>query len=446
MRTHYLELRPRVVRDALIITLLISTFAALGPDLHGQGTGWSTQSSGVTTVLRSVRALTPSVCWMSGDNGVVLRTTNGGASWARVGGGAIGTQNIFALAAIDEQIALVASTSRIYRTTDGGSNWTLVFTQPGGFLDAFHMFDAANGIAVGDPVGGKWTILRTSDGGSSWNRIATEPDQVGGEAGWVNCLQVIGTSHIWFGSHNSRIYRSTDGGATWSSGQTPSTSCSSLWFNDTLYGVAGFTTGPAARTTDGGISWIPIDLPGTARTYGVAGAGKNDFWISKGPTVFRSTDRGNTWSPEYASVIGNALRHVQMATQGQTTSGWLGSESGGIAFFQGTMTNVGRDPEGAPASFRLSQNYPNPFNPSTKIQFTLPHKSRVTVVIYDLLGNEVTTLVDGQYEPGISAATWDGKDNVGNRVSSNVYFYKMTATPADGSAIFSSVRRMILLK
>ena len=68
------------------------------------------------------------------------------------------------------------------------------------------MIDASNGIAVGDPVGGKWTVLKTTDGGGTWARIATRPAQVGQEAGWNNALAVYGSTNIWFGTDSAKVY------------------------------------------------------------------------------------------------------------------------------------------------------------------------------------------------------------------------------------------------
>lgn len=81
------------------------------------------------------------------------------------------------------------------------------------------MVSATEGYGVGDPVGGKWTIVKTTDGGNTWNRMATEPTQVGTEAGYNNSLDIVGTN-IWFGTNTTKVYHSTDLGITWTSGAT----------------------------------------------------------------------------------------------------------------------------------------------------------------------------------------------------------------------------------
>lgn len=182
--------------------------------------------------------MSSSVAWAAGNGGRVLLTTNGGNAWSSVGGGAIGAADLYAIDAIS-------------------ASWDTVFFQSGGFLNAIHMFDATNGIAVGDPVGGLWTIIRTTNGGAPWARIATEPTQVGTEAGAKKSLAVVGTTNIWFspGSNTGRVYRSTDGGATRASSVLPFLQFTAgLAFSNTQYGVAGGTGGAAARTTDGGVT------------------------------------------------------------------------------------------------------------------------------------------------------------------------------------------------
>ncbi|RKY44197.1 MAG: hypothetical protein DRP88_08535, partial [Candidatus Neomarinimicrobiota bacterium] len=97
--------------------------------------------------------------------------------------------------------------------------------------------------------------------------------------------------------------------------------------------------------------------------------------------------------------------------------------------------------ERLPEVFKVHQNYPNPFNPSTTIKFDLPEDTRVSVVIYNILGNRVRTLVDNKmYRAGYHSLVWDGKDDNGNKVTSGIYIYRVQA----GSRV--STRRMLLIK
>jgi hypothetical protein len=96
--------------------------------------------------------------------------------------------------------------------------------------------------------------------------------------------------------------------------------------------------------------------------------------------------------------------------------------------------------EAIPTVYALEQNYPNPFNPSTDIRYAMPQSGNVQLVIYNMLGQEVRTLVSGQMEQGTHLVRWDGKDNSGRTLSSGVYLYRMQA----GSFIAS--HKMLLLK
>ena len=93
-----------------------------------------------------------------------------------------------------------------------------------------------------------------------------------------------------------------------------------------------------------------------------------------------------------------------------------------------------------PKEFGLDQNYPNPFNPATQISYRAPADGHVRLVIYNLLGQQVRTLVNGFTPAGAYTITWDGKDEVGRQVASGIYLYRMQADK------FSAVHRMTLLK
>ena len=87
-----------------------------------------------------------------------------------------------------------------------------------------------------------------------------------------------------------------------------------------------------------------------------------------------------------------------------------------------------------PEHYTVADNYPNPFNPVTTIRYELPEPSHVTLIIYDMMGREVRRLVNDVVEPGNHTATWDSRNNAGTVVSSGMYLYRFTATPAGGKS------------
>ena len=89
----------------------------------------------------------------------------------------------------------------------------------------------------------------------------------------------------------------------------------------------------------------------------------------------------------------------------------------------GTVSAAGD--AGVPTAFALAGNYPNPFNPMTTIRFDVPRTGRVTVDVYDVRGQRIARLVDGEVAPGRHTVVWDGRDRHGRTVSSGVYFYEV---------------------
>lgn len=101
-----------------------------------------------------------------------------------------------------------------------------------------------------------------------------------------------------------------------------------------------------------------------------------------------------------------------------------------------------------PENYELSQNFPNPFNPVTTINYSLPKSSNVKLVIYDVLGNEIRTLVNNvKQNSGSHNVEWDGTNNSGTGVSSGVYFYRISASSDEASSAgFVKTMKMILQK
>ena len=88
---------------------------------------------------------------------------------------------------------------------------------------------------------------------------------------------------------------------------------------------------------------------------------------------------------------------------------------------------VGRSPSQLPEKFSVSQNYPNPFNPSTTIEYALPEKARVTIDVYNILGQRVRRLVNEEMPAGVHMTVWNGTNENGRAVSTGLYFYRVTA-------------------
>ncbi|MEW5923440.1 MAG: T9SS type A sorting domain-containing protein [Candidatus Zixiibacteriota bacterium] len=93
-----------------------------------------------------------------------------------------------------------------------------------------------------------------------------------------------------------------------------------------------------------------------------------------------------------------------------------------------------------PTNFELGQNYPNPFNPSTKLDFAVPTFSKVNISVFNILGQKIATLVDGEYAAGYYSVDWDSRGDDGSEVASGIYFYKLEANN------FTDTKKLMLIR
>jgi len=397
---------------------------------------WVEQTSGIGTNIYSVSAVDDNVAWICSAGGVVRKTTNGGTTWAATTTNPT-TALLYNIFAFDANLALTTSSpggttgTNVYRTTNGGTSWTLVFNQPtaAAFIDAIWMTSATNGFMMGDPVGARWSLWRTTNGGVNWDSTGLYLAQNAGEAGWNNGMFVSG-NYIWFNTSATRIYYSSNNGASWTAQTIASQAFGTIWFNTLTNGMASSGTALSYTVNSGG-TWTPVTLPGTGTINGITGTGSN-WWVVRATTsIYRSTNNGTSWTTEYTAPAGNHT-HIMKAINGNRL--WAVRINGGIAKSDGL---IGIIPIGGetPTSFALSQNYPNPFNPTTDIKFSIPKTGLVKIAVYDAMGREAAVLVN----ESLSAGSYSVDFNASN-LSSGIYFYTMF------SGNFKETKKMILVK
>jgi hypothetical protein len=90
--------------------------------------------------------------------------------------------------------------------------------------------------------------------------------------------------------------------------------------------------------------------------------------------------------------------------------------------------------------FALANNYPNPFNPVTTIDFSIPNSAKISLVVYNALGQKVRTLIDGSVQAGAHSVQWNGRNDLGQMLSSGIYFYTLTS---DANTM---TKKMVLVK
>jgi photosystem II stability/assembly factor-like uncharacterized protein len=254
---------------------------------------WKRVPVATTASFRGLSAVTADIVWASGTRGTVIRTVDGGKTWAvRTVAGAE-NQDFRGIRAFDADSAIIMSTgnaekglARIYRTSDGGQNWTLVFETKttGVFFDSIAFWDLKRGVVLSDPVDGHFVLFRTDDGGTTWMQIppASLPSALKGEGSFAasnSCIALQGEKNIWFvtgGASVARVVRSNDGGETWDVAETPIRPANG---NSGLFSVAfgnatiGFAVGgdyeqptntpmpDAIGTEDGGKTWHELIAP-----------------------------------------------------------------------------------------------------------------------------------------------------------------------------------------
>lgn len=154
-------------------------------------------TSGTTTSIRGLSVVNDNVIWVSGNNGTVGKSTNGGKTWKWLVVKGFEKTDFRDIEAFDASTAIImgiAEPAYILKTTDGGDSWKVVYENKtkGMFLDAMEFWNEQAGIVIGDPVNGRFFITRTFDGGSTWQDIPFEkrPLADSGEA----CFAASGTN------------------------------------------------------------------------------------------------------------------------------------------------------------------------------------------------------------------------------------------------------------
>ena len=282
---------------------------------------WTSLESPTTESLRGLSVVDPDVVWASGAHGTVLRSIDGGDSWTAFvvpGAESIDFRSLHAFDASNAVVIAAGAPARVFRTEDGGAHWSETYTRdtPGIFFDSLAFWDARDGLAIGDPLeaesGPRFALLYTHDAGAHW-QAAEGPVAQPGEAAFAasnGCiaLPAPGVALFATGGSVAHVFRSADGGGTWSSADAPvasglaSAGAFAIAFRDARVGyvvggdyAAPSSPGSFARSTDGGASWLAGTPP---RGFRSAVAIAPDALLVVGTTGSDlSRDEGRTWIP-----------------------------------------------------------------------------------------------------------------------------------------------------
>lgn len=221
---------PATIPDRSLTGVAVA-LAAFALPLQGQ---WTPLVSGTTASLRGLSVVDSRTVWASGSRGTVVHTTDGGTTWRVDSIAGAGSFDLRSVHARNARMAFVAATAgRIWRTTDGGKSWVLQHqaTDTSVFLDAIDFWDDQHGMALGDPIDGRFYLLVTSNGGDTWHELPynQRPVAMPGEAAFAasgSSLLVQGrpdSMQAWIatGGMVARVHRSMNRARSWVAYDTP---------------------------------------------------------------------------------------------------------------------------------------------------------------------------------------------------------------------------------
>ena len=344
--------------------------------------------------------------------------------------------------------------ARVYMTTNGGLNWTIILTTGGnsGFISGivFERPQQNFGIIVSDPPNGNdsFWIAKTTNSGGNWiiTRAPFTPLY-----STQNSPFVVDSIFYGFGLINpttgpGRIYTTSNGGLSWNirSFALSSNSVPSIAFqSDKLNGIAlsDINLPNLAATTNGGINWQTYSAG--AGAFGVGTVkwirGTNIYYLSANK-IKRTSNGGLSWEEMNTGGIQNFV-HMDIISNSPTDiCAYALATEGKVLKYEGEPFGIKLISNEIPEHFELLQNYPNPFNPSTKIRFSIPPSEgargrNISVIIYDILGRDITILVNEELKPGVYEVQFDGGE-----LPSGVYYYMLTA------GNYSETKKMVLIK
>jgi len=272
--------------------------------------------------LRGLFVVDETIIWASGSKGTVLVSKDGGVNWSVnqiTGAEENDFRSIYAWNEKKAMVFGVAGPAFGYLTEDGGENWKVVFqdSTKGLFFNSLKFADEKNGLAVSDPIDGKFFVIRTENGGEKWERVTDIPNVIEGEANFAasnTCIEFLPSGKAWIASGGlaARVFYSDDFGKTWLVSETPiisrqaSSGIFSISFKNDLEGVivGGIYDQPetanniAGYTTDGGKIWnLSETMPKEYRSCVQSVANRKEiFFFSIGKTGCDfSSDGGQNW-------------------------------------------------------------------------------------------------------------------------------------------------------
>jgi len=435
-------LKSRKLRKILIVLFLCSA------PLFSQ---WSEQNTGIPFTIFSLSAVNDNIVWASTSGANILRTTNGGDLWQNVGANVPPPMGVEpCIFAIDANTAIFSCyagfpvrVAYVYKTTNAGASWTLVFTQGSdAYISGIWIKNNNEGFMVGWPVGGRWSLWKTTNAGNNWDSTGMYiPETDLSVWSFENGVFYL-NNQIWFGARGKGVYYSSNNGANWMLQDLTFSGYpypSAIWFDNSTNGFSSADMN-IVKTTNSGMNWIIT--PGSSGPEiirGITGTG-NFWWYVRflSNQIFYTSNGGQNWLVQYTAPTNAGYNHITKGRNGSSRL-WAARIDGGISVYTGEL-GIKKIASSVPDKFKLFQNYPNPFNPNSKIKYQIAKLSNAKIVVYDALGREIITLVNEELKPGTYEVEFDPEKSRQAGLSSGVYYYTLSAGD------YFETKKMVLIK
>lgn len=407
--------RPIIIISIMVICLPLNIISQ---------NGWFAQQSNATSHLYASSFINVNTGIVVGDNGIKLKTTNGGNNWIKLD--SVFSIGLRSIQMIDASTGFTGGSDGVlYKTSNGGLNWVSIYNAQ---LSIHGIFYKSGILSVVT----RDFCHRSTNMGTTFNSHGLSTN--GGRSFFVD--QNYGyTANSWSISMTTFlnvVQRTTNGGLNWSITYSRTDGApifSSIHFiNQSTGYIAGYWG--VLKSTDYGVSWSFINT--TVGLWRVYFFDENTGFFTRNREIFKTTN-GGVNSVSYNTGGNGSHSDINFVN---TQTGWIvGSDGSIFKTTDGGIVGISELITEIPKSFTLSQNYPNPFNPVTNIKFDLPKPGFVRMIVYDLLGREITQLVNQQMHAGSYSADWDA-----SAYPSGVYFYKIE------TGDFVKTRKMVLVK
>jgi len=406
---------------------------------------WVQQSVPVTAGyfndMKFVNANTGFILVWANPLATFMRTTNAGYNWQT-----LNNWGMAKVAIVDTSCIYASGYNNgkgvIYKSSNLGVTWDSINSSGVYYYNNLNFFNKDSGlISSGNTVDNQ--IWRTTNGGQSLQLIASYSGATSGKFFFLK-EKVNGEYYGWlyYPSYPS-IYCTTNSGMTWNSLPSFFDNLNNIFFVNQDTGWATFTHeyNYVYYTTNGGLNWSQKNLPYTAQQYDIFFINPNTGWIGFGShqRIYITTNAGTNWGTQLVNGTGSAKLFFTDSITGwaQTSINTISHTTNG----GGTITSIISASTETQKDYRLYQNYPNPFNPITNVKFSILNAGDVKLVVYDVQGREEQTLVNETLKPGTYETSFDG-----SALNSGVYFYQIILSGESTHQIFTSTRKMILLK